>query len=480
MTDVDLLEREQTARDGGDESLLLYEAAAPVEESEKAAIISRAAARGIEQPEGTELLQIIRPGVGRGRGHRYYGPEVLEADAPNWSGARMFLNHETDAEREARANLPRKVEHLGGRIVESWWDGDVSPSSDGRFEQGGTYGFVRPVKLIRELHDTDPELVEASIAAFATRVKPGRHNGQACTIVEGIREKPRSVDWIAGDGGAGGRVLTEATADEEEAVLESMTDDELKAYLTENRPELAALLEAATPSKKDDEEDQVDITPEMLREALQTDEGKALLQEVASEFVTEPEGYVKTDEVNRLVESAISEKTDLIRLETAADFQRTIELRDMKDTVVTLVEAAKLHPKLAAQITSKYALVEGEPTPALDIAPDLDDSHNVTKTATAKLVEAVEEDIESARSLMTDLGARTRVRGQGARSTTSSRTKLQENEDAGDDTDDKGNKGEQQERTPRKPKSTGSALTDSLLESAGFPSDTLTDIWATA
>jgi hypothetical protein len=439
------------------------------------------------QPDGTVLIHVIRPGIGKGRGRRYYSPEMLRENAHKWSGSRMFLNHETDREARERGHLPRKVEHLGGRILESWWDGDV-PASD-RFEQGAVIAKVRPTKQIREMIEDDPELIETSINALATATRPGRVRGQIVALVEGIRDEPKpALDWIAGEGGAGGKVLLEAT-DQEEAVLESLNNDEFQEYLEKNRPELLEALRASDSGNDDrpDEEDEVtEITAEVLQEALASDDGKAALataladpmKEALQEALKDVQPGIDEDSLNNLIESRLAEQADTLRIDARTDADRQIELRDMRDKAHSLVESAKLHPRLKESIKAKFALIDGKtPTDALNLGPETDEEGNVTKPAMDVLIEAVSQEIADARELQADLRP-TRVRGQGAGSTrrsTKKDTKLQEG--AEENGDGNGDGGSADDDVPH---STGSSLADELLLEAGFQPDALDSVYARA
>jgi hypothetical protein len=248
----------------------------------------------------------------RPKGTREYQPEVLEADAPNWAGVRMFRNHLTDKERRALEGLPRPIEHLAGRIRESWWDGDVPASDDGRYSQGGVYAAIKPTRFIREMLDDDPDLIESSINALATSLRPERRNGKVVSVVEGIRLKPRSVDWVT-EGGAGGRVLRESAHEQEEAVLESLRDEEIEEYLLNERPGLLEALHERQDGSGDGNHDRPNseeehvpetITPEALVEALADDATRDAVIGALREHITfEPDGYVRADEVESLVES---------------------------------------------------------------------------------------------------------------------------------------------------------------------------------
>ena len=206
---------------------------------------------GALQSDGSVLVHIIRPGIGRGRGSHYYSPEMLRENAGMFVGMKMYANHLSTAAKKALGGLPRPVEHLSGRILESWWDDSVP--ADDRFEQGAVMGRARPVGVVKTLIEDDPSLVETSISTQASGVRKTTKKGQAVWAVEGFAEKSDrpgmavgSVDFVT-EAGAGGKVLAaiqEAATDDEQAVtlLDALDDTDIQEYLEHNRPEL---LEAA-------------------------------------------------------------------------------------------------------------------------------------------------------------------------------------------------------------------------------------------
>lgn len=442
------------------------------------AICEAAALASPIQADGTVLMHVIRPGIGRGRGGHYYPPEMLRENAHVFVGARMFLDHETEKQRRERGHLPRPVEHLAGRILESWWDESVP--ADDRFEQGAVTARVMPRRVVKEMIEDDPQLLEVSINALATGKHMGRHpTGRSVPIVEGIRAKPLTVDFISGEGGAGGRILLESESDDEEAVLESLTDDEFEEYLRENRPEFLSALRdprGGNDDRRRENDVPETITAEALTEALASDDGKAVLlpiiQEAFSTFEP-PKAEIDEDAIERIVEARMAERSDLLTIEARNAAHRRTEVGQMREKALALIEASKLHPKLKEKLVSEFSLLEsGEPSPALDVKPELDAEGNVVKTALALLEESVKHEIDDALELQGVLGTRTRVRGQGSTGKTRiSLAELQESKEV----DEEG------KPVVRKPKaSTGSPLTDTLLESAGVPTESLDKLWATA
>lgn len=417
--------------------------------------------------DGNVMISLIRPCVGRGKGRRVYEAKMLEENAHKFVGWRMYVNHPSPAEERSRGGLPRDVQHLGGRVLESHWDGSVPAS--GRFGQGAVVGKVRPTPPIRELIENDPELLEVSIRTHATGGKRVIRDGKQAFLVEGIGDTG-TVDWVS-EGGAGGRVVTSlqeavyGTSDEEEAaMLDDLTDEELREHLLASRPgvlveakggkpdaedvkdggsdeslearveklmkkglsralaEKAAKRQMGTAESahtpKDEEDDDVALTAEQLQEAFASDEFKTAITTIVGEAVTP------------LVEGALKQELGRTRAEASVDASRKIELRDMRDRAASLIEAAKLPDAFAKQSRARFAIVEGEPTEALDVFEALEDD-KIVKTAMQVLEEAVATEIDEQRSLVASISP-TRVRGQGAGTPASDDQKVVEGKDDGE------------------------------------------------
>lgn len=424
--------------------------------------------------DGTVLMHLIRPCVGRGRGKHLYTAGMLEANQHVFAGWKMYLNHLSDQARRALGGLPRDVRDSGGIVQESWWDPDVP--AEGRFGQGAIMGRVKPVPVVQELLRVDPRLIEASINATATACKPGKIGDERVWVVEGIESKG-SVDWVT-EAGAGGRVasIMEALIDDDSAVtgvLDTLDNGTILAWVNQHRPELAeALRKGKKPAEgsaeeeageSDDDElaemakkllgsgkaktpaqatalakqalakkkaggdsgkgaqeaanegdDVAEVTPEMLTEALSSDEGQNALTEAIGPAVREAVKSLDLGtEVLALVEEKLEGDREVIRAEAQARSDRRGELRDMRDHAHKKIDESKLHPILKEQVKARFTLVEGEPTVSLDLVADEDEAGKVEKSAMAKLDEALQEEIASGLKLMGELNP-TRVRGQGA------------------------------------------------------------------
>ena len=294
-------------------------------------------ATATEERERSKLLpiHILRPCIGRGKGRHLYEAKMLQENAHKFAGWRQYIDHLSPEARRAAKGLPRSIRDLGGRIVESYWDGNVPADPSKGFEQGAVVGWSLPTPFIRELAENDPELVEASISANATGVQPTMRDGKRAWLVEGIEDRG-SVDWVT-EAGAGGRVvaLMEAAYEEDGMgleLMETMTDEEFISYVEEVRPHLLteqsdgdaedaadggddeleemvarllkrnpkltrgqaeAMAEKALSSKQQsvaeaettEETDMGAITPETLQEALQSEDFRSVLDPIVEERV---------------------------------------------------------------------------------------------------------------------------------------------------------------------------------------------------
>lgn len=419
-----------------------------------------AAAPPTVEKDGTVLLQLIRPCVGRGKGRHVYEAKMLQENAHVFGGWRMFVDHDTDAERKARGGLPRSVKDLGGVVLESYWDANVP--AEGRFGQGAVIGKVRAIDAVAELVKLHPSLVESSINAKATSVRPVQREGARAWLVEGI-EPTGTVDWVT-EGGAGGKVvsLLEAAVggspeEQEAALFEAMTDDEVREHLQATRPGVLLVVEEAAKPKpadgggEDDPEYQAHVdrytksgmSPDMAKRAAKAkcaakkaveaadepevpavepteipseggDVAKVTAEELKEAIVSDPEiGQFISDLVEARVGEARSEIETTARAQAYADTDRVIEVRDLRDAAHAQIREARLPAAFEERALQEFAIVEGVATPKLDVYEDVDDdTGEVTKPATEILREAVEGVIQEQRTLVASLKP-TRVVGQG-------------------------------------------------------------------
>lgn len=423
-------------------------------DTEPLRIQEQAATAPVVQDDGTVLLHLIRPCVGKGKGRHLYQADMLEANAHKFGGWRMYVDHETDAERRARGGLPRSVKDLGGIVLESHWDPSVP--AEGRFGAGAVIGKVRPIKAVGDLVALHPSLVESSINARATGVRPVNAEGGRALLVEGIEDKG-SVDWVT-EGGAGGKVASLREAidsstpeDQELALLESMTDEELRAHLLTTRPSVLREASASDPDGDgDDDSDELaalikkykakGLSDALAKNAATRElknKGKSEVKEgadPAADPAVDPEGgdvarptteditealqapevkTVITDLIEAAVNSRMATERAAIRAEAFTDAERQIELRDLRDAAHTQIREARLPAEFERRALAQFAITSDGPTDALDVFEAYDENNVVTATAEAVLRESVDAVIADSRALVGSLRP-TRVRGAGA------------------------------------------------------------------
>jgi hypothetical protein len=469
--------------------------AAGLEEAVARKVAASAAAGSPVRADGLVPLYIIRPGIGRGRGKHLYEAEMLEREVAEgrFKGWKMYVDHQAPEAKKASGGLPRSIRDLGGFIKEAWWDPAVPPDPERGWGRGAVVGLAKPTRLMRDLIEDIPEAIGASISASATSVRPVQRGGDTVWLVEGIKPKG-SVDFVT-EAGAGGRVVSimesldehELALEEGELLLEGgVGDDRLADWLMEHRPDvIGRLLEAGGDG--DDELEKVtkqllpkfkgnrklaqmaakrklaarsqearqegeDVDPiEALREALETPEGRQIMEGAVGEaFAT-----IVAPRLSELVEAALEDERELIQAEADATAARQLQVRDLKDVAHGLIRESKLPDSFQSELLERYDVVGGRPTPELDVIEDVDDEGEVTKTAEDKLRETVEADISRKREQYASARP-TQVRGQGEAKSAKPAAKAE---------------GEEGEVKEAKVKSTGSARTDALLQEAGIEAD---------
>jgi hypothetical protein len=331
---------------------------------------------------------------------------------------------------------------------------------------------VKAVPVIQDLLRVDKRLVEASINATATGVKPARVGGEKVWIVEGIEAKG-SVDWVT-EAGAGGRVaeVLEARIQEGNYVgdaLDTLDDDSFAEWMKGHRVELTEAFKKKEPpaadpddsEKNDDDKDPedelekmiaklvkqgksraqaeamakvsvakmkesthqegdevADISTETLVEALASEQAQTMISEAISSALPEAIRSLNLGaEVQSLVEARLDEDREVFKAEADARARRGNQVRDLRDHAHNKIDESSLHPRLKESVKMQFDLVEGAPTPALDLVDDEDADGKVVKTAEQKLDEALQSAITEGLALQAELGPKTRITGQGPRVT---------------------------------------------------------------
>lgn len=366
------------------------------------------------EDDGSCRIAVIRPCVSRGRRLRglppIYTPEMLTEHARIFAGWPMFVDHKIQeaaleiAKRTGRL-AERSVWDLGGRIIESWWDPTIKLPDDEEYgyREGAVVGRAIPQKAIREMLETDPDILHCSINAWPTGAKPGERWGQKGMLVEGIRRKPPgSVDWVI-RGGAGGRVLQE--------------DEDLAVSLLES------FYDAANPEEQM-KTDYSKMNLDQLREHLQT-EAPDLYRQLAPDPPKPPasSGGLTEADVSRLLqeqETRLRESFEETLEERASDLETLVEekaqaLVDGRDGARVFAkiahkaidDAKDLTPGWKADLKARYDVLPSGPTQALLVEAAGEKSQEDV------LREAVEADIKHARERIAESRGGPAVRGLG-------------------------------------------------------------------
>jgi hypothetical protein len=160
------------------------------------------------------VVDLICEGFGNERDNHHYGAGVLRESAALFGTGRvkMYLNHLDDETRRKLRGLPRPVEHVGGRILESW----VAQRDDGKQTIRSRVRISHP--LLVSIVEADPELLGVSIDARGRaedRIIEGRQARDVTRITRVV-----SADFVT-EAGAGGKI-TELV----EAFVEAQRDQE--------------------------------------------------------------------------------------------------------------------------------------------------------------------------------------------------------------------------------------------------------------
>jgi hypothetical protein len=241
-------------------------------------------------PDGDGTLVDIE-GVGyvRSQNGRFYNTGALEESVPLWDGIKVYDNHLTDEEFDAKQGMRSVVEEWVGVITDPWWD-KATNSVKGVLKIVDE-GLRSKLKNAWEAGVLDK--IGLSIDAMGT----GRKS-PAGQLVEKLT-RAMSVDVVA-DPAAGGRLArmiasaqlsTEDTMREEflklleellgdkfeemKEALEAMTDEKLESFVTAITPE---------PVVEDDPEpvDEADVEDNSEAESI-LEEAKRILAEAKDE-----------------------------------------------------------------------------------------------------------------------------------------------------------------------------------------------------
>lgn len=134
----------------------------------------------------------------RSKNGRLYSCDALKTSAPRWHGVKVYDNHLTDAEFEARQGMRSVSKEWVGTIINPYWDGQ-------RRQLRGVFQVVEaPLaqKLLNAHKSNVLSTVGLSIDTLPV-MKGSFHEGQPTQVIDGF-QKIYSVDLVA-EPAAGGR-----------------------------------------------------------------------------------------------------------------------------------------------------------------------------------------------------------------------------------------------------------------------------------
>lgn len=262
--------------------------------------------------DGTALLRVITPGWGSSG---YYSPELLERDGPKvfTAGTKMFWNHQTDAEEEARPE--GDLRDLAGELLEdATWNPD-GPEGAGLYAKAKVFAAFQPV-----VEELAPH-IGVSIRAMG-KATNGTVEGREGPVIDALTHG-RSVDFVTAPG-AGGKVMSLF-----EAARPSSTEGKANMELSEERKELNAIKSGQI------------VEVAVKEAALPTAAVTRLTESLPSKVVLTEDGKVDEDAFAEVVKEAIASEVAYLTEVTGAGSIKNLggEGDGEVDTAEALAEA---------------------------------------------------------------------------------------------------------------------------------------------
>lgn len=247
--------------------------------------------------EGREYL--------RSKNGRLYSLTAIKESAPQWDGVKVYDNHLTQAEFEAKQGMRSPVKEWLGTIVKPRWD-------EGSKQLRGTFKVVEAAlasKLKAAWEQGVLGSIGLSIDTFPVTGGNTMHEGQQMPLIEGFK-KILSVDLV-GDPAAGGgfnRILAsiQDIPKEEKGEQNAMTPEEIKAMVEQA---VDARLNAALEAVAAEDEEQLleaDVEEEDEEEEMPMPKGKGKKKKgkVPPEFLAmQKEGVEEVEEDDKASEA---------------------------------------------------------------------------------------------------------------------------------------------------------------------------------
>lgn len=275
---------------------------------------------------GSLTITVIKPGLNTS-GERYYPPEVLKRDYKIFEGAKMFADHQTEADNRQR---PEGSVHNWVASVKKVWaesDGVIKAKAD---------VIDPPFKAKLEELDKKGLLSEMGVSIRAIgEAAAGKINGVKTNIVESLL-RARSVDFVtyAGAGGAVEAIESAAANSEHDVDLVS------EAELRQRRPDLVELIESHTQGDRmktletqlqEANTALVAANTKLAEEKKRADEATTKLQEAEK---TSKKATAQAELTKLLTEAAFPEKVrKVVEDRIRKQFAEATEVAGMKEAI---------------------------------------------------------------------------------------------------------------------------------------------------
>lgn len=196
---------------------------------------------------GEITLTVIKPGFNTSKS-RYYPATVLKRDSKIFEGAKMFANHQTDAEQRARPE--GDVRDWVGSLKKVWAEADGTVKGKAVIIDEAMKAKLTNLKEANSLQE-----MGISIRAMGTKSRK-KIDKVETDYIESI-DRSKSVDFVT-FAGAGGQVeMMESAVVTDENDLDLVTE----AQLRERRPDLVSIIES------NKEQETMKTQEELLKEA---------------------------------------------------------------------------------------------------------------------------------------------------------------------------------------------------------------------
>lgn len=240
--------------------------------------------------KGVAKVIVIKPGFGNQADNHYYSAEMLARDYSVFEGAKMYCDHQTEAEESERPE----------GSIRQW----VASLKNVRFEEGvGVVGdavIIEPwlQAKLATLRDQDL-LSEMGISIRAAGVgTKGNVEGKDANIVEKI-VRVKSVDFVTEAGAGGGVLLYESDRELDVDIVSIET-------LRERRPDLVSVIETEVKSQTLKEAKKAMELEEQVKEKDTQIEALTKERDELQGKITEAEKAQRIAEAKSKIDEAIS------------------------------------------------------------------------------------------------------------------------------------------------------------------------------